>query len=220
MKIKSNNKGQILIEIILAILIGTMIIGSAANLIITNQKNSQISEQQDTAVFLAQEGVESLKSIVKNNWHWIFLPPDSSGDEETAKGDGNNYCLKTTNNEWVLTNITADCEIEVNGTIYTRIINFENVNRTDDNNENIVLIGGIRSPSTQKATITVSSKFGPEIIIEQYLTRWKNEIFVQSNWSGGAGDQGPYNSNDIVTSYNSDDGNIDTSNGYLKLKSL
>ncbi len=218
MKIVLNNSGQILIEIILAVLIGTIIIGAAASLIVANQRSSQISEQKNTAVFLAQEGAESLKSIVENNWHWIFLPPDGAGDKDASKGDGNNYCLKIDidKNEWILTNNLTDCEIDVNGIIYTRTINIYNANREDNDDENIIDPGGIEDPSTQKVKIKISYPAGEDLIIEKYLTRWRNEIFIQSDWSGGGGQD------DFTdpSKYHADDGNIDNSGGDLKLKSL
>jgi hypothetical protein len=218
MKIILNNNGQILIEIILATLIGAMIIGVAASLIVANQKSSQISAQRSTAVFLAQEGAESLKSITENNWHSIFLPPDGAGDKDSSKGDGNNYCVKVDgfNNKWILTNIAADCEIDINGIIYTRTINIYNANREDNDGENIIGLGGIEDPSTQKVKIKISYQAGEDIIIEQYLTRWRNEIFIQSNWTGGSGQD---NFIDPLKYY-TDDGNIDNLGGTLKLKSL
>jgi len=218
MKIALNNNGQILIEIILATLIGTMIIGAAASLIVANQKSSQISEQRNTAVFLAQEGVESLKSITENNWHWIFLPPDGAGDKDISKGDGNNYCVQidSLNNEWILTSNPVDCEIDINGIIYTRTINIYNASREDNDDENIIDPGGVEDPSTQKIKIKVSYQAGEDVIIEKYLTRWRNEIFIQSDWSGGSGQD------DFTdpSKYYIDDGNIDNSGGDLKLKSL
>jgi type II secretory pathway pseudopilin PulG len=211
MKIALNNNGQILIEIILAILIGAMIIGAAASLIAANQKSSQISEQRNTAIFLSQEGVEALKSINENNWHAIFVPP-------AGKNDGNNNCLKidTDNNVWTLTNNSTDCDIAVNGIIYTRTINVYNTNREDNDDENIISPGGIDDPSTQKVKIKVSYSMGEDIIIEQYLTRWRNEIFIQSNWTGSSGQD------DFTdpSKYYTDDGNIDNSGGTLQLKSL
>ena len=218
MKIALHDSGQILIEIILATLIATMILGAAASLIITNQKSSQISEQRNTAIFLAQEGVESMKSINENNWHKIFLPPDGTGDKDTSKGSANNYCIiiDTLNNEWILTDIPADCDIEVNGIIYNRKINIDNTNREDTTIENITTTGGIDDPSTQKIKITVSYQMGKDIVVEQYLTRWRNQIFIQSDWSGGSGQVDFTDS----TKYNSDDNNIDTTERILKLKSL
>lgn len=216
MKIVLNNNGQILIEIILATLIGTMIIGAAASLIVANQKSSQISEQRNTAVFLAQEAVESLKSITENNWHWIFLPPDGAGDKDASKGNGNNYCLKIDSDKWILTNNPADCDIDINEIIYTRTINIYNVNREDNADENITAAAGVEDPSTQKVKITVFYPTGKDIVIEKYLTRWRNEIFIQSDWSGGGGQD------DFTdpSKYYTDDGNIDVIGGDLKLKSL
>ncbi|MBW6441173.1 hypothetical protein K0B03_04070 [Patescibacteria group bacterium] len=217
MKTGLNENGQILIEIILATLIGTMILGAAASLIIANQKSNQISQQRDVAIYLAQEGVASLKSINENNWHWIYLPPDGTGNKDTSKGTANDYCLKVDNlnHEWILTNELPDCDINVNGVTYNRKINIENVARVTID-DSITTNGGVDDPSSQKVTMTISYQMGKDIIIEQYLTRWRNQIFIQSNWAGGGGQADFTNS----SRYDTDDGNIDTTGGNLKLKSL
>ncbi|MEK7077087.1 MAG: LamG domain-containing protein, partial [Patescibacteria group bacterium] len=70
---------------------------------------------------------------------------------------------------------------------YTRRFYVENVER--DLQGDIVSSGGTRDPGTEKVTAVVS--WVPQgtsvatLQIEDYLTRWRNEIFHQSDWSGG-----------------------------------
>jgi len=229
---KNNQKGQLLIEILLAILIGSLIIGSAANLIVISQKSDFISGEKNIAVLLAQEGIEAVESIKNNSWHNIYLPPDGTGDAIVGKGDANIYCLKNDGIIWSLsgpfpnTGPFPDCEIDINGKIYTRKIIFYNTNREDNDDENITEIATKEDPSTQKIKVVISHNNGMDIIFEEYIVRWKNQIFIQSDWTGGSGQPGPVSVKDRdfvinpVTKYDTDDANINISEGNLKLKPL
>ena len=69
----------------------------------------------------------------------------------------------------------------------------ENVFR--DLSGNIVQTGGAEDPRTQKVTV-VTEKQTPGVpssfSVSAFLTRWKNEVFRQTDWSGGGGQNGPY----------------------------
>ncbi|MCP6719929.1 MAG: prepilin-type N-terminal cleavage/methylation domain-containing protein [Patescibacteria group bacterium] len=78
-------------------------------------------------------------------------------------------------------------------TVFTRYLNLENVNR--DSSGNIVASGGDDDPSTQKITTYVEwpgagSAVG-QVKIVDYITRWSNRVFNQTDWSGGSGEEGP-----------------------------
>ena len=229
---KLNQKGQLLIEILLAILIGSLIMGSTASLIVISQKSDFISGEKNIAVLLAQEGVEAVESIKNNFWHNIYLPPDGTGDAVSSKGDTNIYCLKNDGIIWSLSGPFSDfgpfpdCEVNINGETYTRKIIFYNTNREDNADENITEIATEEDTSTQKLRIAVLYNNGMDVILEEYITRWKNQIFIQSDWTGGSGQLGPILIKDRdftanpTTEYDTDDTNIDVSGGNLKLKSF
>jgi len=78
-------------------------------------------------------------------------------------------------------------------TVFIRYLNIENVNR--DSGGDIVASGGDDDPSTQKITTYVEwtgvgSAVG-QIKIVDYITRWSNRVFNQTDWSGGSGEEGP-----------------------------
>ncbi len=86
-----------------------------------------------------------------------------------------------------------------NSVVFTRYFNVTNVNR--DTNGNIVSSGGNEDPSTQKITVTVQwpgtgTNVG-QIQLVDYLTRWQNQVFQQTDWLGGSGQTG------VITSPNS-----------------
>lgn len=111
-----------------------------------------------------------------------------------------------------------------NATVFKRHFYVEDVCRTNDANYNIsgtypCSAGEVKDPSTQKVTAVVEwgtsspSKFS----LSDYVTRWKNEVFRQTDWSGGA-------VGDIVitepTNTYASSSNIATSTGFFKIKGL
>lgn len=85
--------------------------------------------------------------------------------------------------------------------IYTRNFYVENVCRSTGATGEIVSAGGACAggsaddPSTQKITVSVSWPTGvttTQLTLTDYLTRWKNAIFEQSDWSGGVDSSGSY----------------------------
>lgn len=54
--------------------------------------------------------------------------------------------------------------------------------------------GSVIDPSTQKVTASVrwpTIESMGEVKLIEFLTRWKNEVFHQQDWSGGSGQEGP-----------------------------
>ena len=75
-----------------------------------------------------------------------------------------------------------------NSTVFTRYFYVENVNR--DTGGDIVTSGGTEDPTTQKVTVVVqwdTSQGTQEFTFFEYMTRWRNRVFHQSDWSGGSG---------------------------------
>ncbi|MFH0712465.1 MAG: LamG-like jellyroll fold domain-containing protein [Candidatus Jorgensenbacteria bacterium] len=78
-----------------------------------------------------------------------------------------------------------------NSTVFTRYFTIENVMR--DSNGDIAASGN-DDPSTQKITSYVkwpgAGTAVGQVAIVDYVTRWANRVFNQSDWSGGEGDSG------------------------------
>ncbi len=85
-------------------------------------------------------------------------------------------------------------------TSFSRKFFVENTCRTNDSAAIISgtspCVGSIEDPSTQKITVVaewVSSGNTYQNRLVEYITRWKNKIFQQTDWSGGSGVNGPLN---------------------------
>ncbi len=219
-KILSNQKGQLLIEILIAIAVVALIIGATSNLFLVNSKNSRSSEGRNDALLLAQEGMEAMQAVAEKDWHNIYLPPMGSGNKDD-KGEASVYCIQNISSVWTLTGPFpasgpfSECEIILNGRTYTRKINIFGVNRTGGD----ISAEGDDDPSTQRIKIAVSFSDGKDIVLEKYMTRWENEIFIQSDWQGGPGAPGPISATNTVDVFDSSS-NIATPSGSIRLAPL
>ena len=178
-------RGQLLVEAVLAIaLLGILagIIGMAVN--VSTQSN-KASGKKTVAVALAQEAIEAVRSIRDNNettgrgWNKIY---------ENNKGSGNIYYPANTvplcgSAMWCL--VSGSEEIVKDGVTYTRSLYIDNVCRDARNGGgNIVAIGSCNETtnwddrSTQFVQVTVTASGISDIIVEEYLTRAKNEVKV------------------------------------------
>jgi len=199
---KKSKKGQILIELIVAITLAAIIIGVGAHLIDLSLYSNKFAKEKLKALYLLQEYQEALENIVKEKWHLLY---------NLSKGEPNHYYLDSSTGKWVIQ--SGEENINLGGISYQRYFIVEDVFRLNGD----INPSGNNDPSTQKITIKIFWN-DDSLEIFKYLTRWPNELFVQTDWSGGEGQLGPITSpND---KYWSDDGNIDVLDtpGSIKLK--
>ena len=102
----------------------------------------------------------------------------------------------------------------------------DNVCRTNDGSALITntypCVGLLEDPSTQKVTVVsywITNGKPYENRLVEYITRWKNRIFHQTDWSGGGGIDGPLNSPNSTFSSSS---NIEEGSepGSLKIRGI
>ena len=98
--------------------------------------------------------------------------------------------------------------------LYTRYFYVDNVSR--DISGNIVTSGGEDDPSTQKLTIGVDWEGGRNMTLTEYTTRNNPQNYMQTDWTGGGGVEGPVTS---ATSTYFNASNISTASYSLQLAS-
>lgn len=109
--------------------------------------------------------------------------------------------------------------------VFSRYFVVENVCRTNDASSTIsgaspCESGSLEDPSTQRITSIVewiASSGLTDLTLVDYITRWKNAIFQQTDWSGGSGDDGVYT--EPGSSYSSST-NIDTGSESFQLHGI
>lgn len=200
---KFNIKGQSLVEILIAVGIGAILIGAAATTIIPVLRSNLETRTVQIAGSLSQEYLDNLQSMTENDWYKIYNPPAS-------KGASSQFYLTATSTAYSSSTYiiaSGSTSTIVEARTFTRYFSIENINRDLCNAGDITVnatsscasgpgsTGAIEDPSTQKITSVVSwtagGSLGGSINKIQYLTRSKNKVFVQSDWSGGSGQEGP-----------------------------
>jgi len=78
-----------------------------------------------------------------------------------------------------------------NSDAYEKYFYVDNVQRDSSGLGSIVSSGGTDDPSTQKLTSVASWEGGRNVTYQTYITRDRDYVFVQNDWSGGPGEYGP-----------------------------
>lgn len=198
-------KGQSLIEIIVALGIGALLVGGSAGAIALIIRNNLETRTVQTASSLSQELMDNIQAITESDWHKIY---------DRSKGSGSHYYISSSTREI----ISGEESLSVENRNFTRYFYVENVNRTSCGTNNITdnaATGDCASipswpandgsiaedPSTQKITAVIKWGSGGTLVKTEYASRSRNLIFRQTDWSGGANQEGPITQvNDKFTS--------------------
>ena len=196
-----NQKGQSLLEIIVALAIFALVGSLMAPFIVKSFVGLERGGEQTQAEALAQEGIEAVRSIRDNAWNEIFY-----NQSATVVGSG----------KWTLNGEGTTEEIGQ----FTRVITFDNVCR-DTLHEIVSCPGNYTDVHSKKITVTVDWEpmIGVTNFVQQttYLTNWDSQEWIQADWSGGSGQSIWSNQ----TRYLTDDNNLNVSTiGEVKLKVL
>ncbi|MEK7520387.1 MAG: prepilin-type N-terminal cleavage/methylation domain-containing protein [Patescibacteria group bacterium] len=203
--------GFSLFEILIAISVFAVVGVVAAQLVGVSVQQNSASGQKTIGVKLVQETMNAVNAIATGQWHNIY---------GLTKGSGNHYYPVISAGAW--TTAAGDELLTVNDLAYTRYFYVENVTR--DSGGAIVNSGGTDDPSTQRVT-AVASWANSGIALgaattTQYITRSRNTAAIQTNWATSGQSANPSGGEDIDfnTQYATDDGNVDTTGGSIKLE--
>lgn len=201
-----NQRGVILIELLLALSILTVVGGLVTTVFYAGQRSGNTAIQRTQAVQLAQEEIDAAKAVAEENYFTFY---------SLLKGSANPYHPVIAAGAWTLSTGTEN--VTLDSRTFTRKIVIDNVSRDGSGNIESVYSSGNDDPSTQKMTATVSVTGQSDIVLTDYYTRWRNTVPAQSDWSGGTGTAGPVTT--FSTGYDTDDGGIDATGttGSIKL---
>jgi len=198
--IKNKNKGQSVIEVLIAITVFAIFVSAMASAVIDSSVATKQGELETVAYSVLQEGFEAVRAIKDYAYNNLYY--DESGVEISAglwqfKGEGTTDAIGLYSRTIVIDEVYRDAMGEI-------------VDASDPS--------AILDIQTQKVTVTVTwpSYFGVNRQIQDvvYLTNWNSRDWEQTDWSGGTGQ----NIWSDQTKYSLDDGNIDnTATGEVKL---
>ncbi len=176
-------RGQLLVETIISLGVLAVILAAITPLFMVATTSPQEAWKKETAEDLAKETLAGLKALKEENWNNIYRPLGTAN-----KGEDNPYHLTIETGKWVLA--TDSQTVPLNGTNFNRSIVINNISRTGLNGAGEIeqiFTPAREDPSTQKITIQVSWENRPPIKLEEYLGRWQNDIWEQTDWAGNPG---------------------------------
>ncbi|MCR4275522.1 MAG: hypothetical protein NUV83_02095 [Candidatus Wolfebacteria bacterium] len=191
-----NLKGQALIEILLGMVIGIIIIGGIAGILTITLKGDFNTKNTQLAASFAQDLVDKTKSVSESNWNYIY---------GLNKGGSSPYYIYYNTSTFVA-EIKSGIETvtSIDGKNFNRYFYVENVNRNYCGTGDISTSSATgacliwppfltyvsEDPSTQKITTFIKWDSDTRSIKEvQYLMRNLNNVFSQTEWQGGAGQE-------------------------------
>lgn len=175
--LKNKEKGQMLAEILVAVIISAIIIGGISATVGTSVTTGDKVRQMTSAITVIQETIEGVRVIAEGSWIDLYCLP--SGTCPGTKGTANHYFLNYIDGSWQIE--SGENNKTMDNIDYTFYFIVENVNRDDSGN--IVSSGGIEDPSTQKITATVNWDPNNSISMVEYLTRTTSNYFSDYNWN-------------------------------------
>lgn len=184
-----SQSGQILAEILIAVVMAGVVIGGVASTIGTSLIASKKSKQIATATALAQQDLEALRTIAESSWLTIYCPP--SGSCPGSKGASVNYQVVLSGGSWQIQSGVATTSID--DLVFTHYFYIENVSRDAEGNI-IAYTGESEDPSAQKITAVISWPNGTDFNMSEYLMRTSSAYFKDYGWASDNIGAGPYTS--------------------------
>ncbi len=184
MKFQNKKSGQFLIEVLIAAAIGAILITAAAGVIVPALRINTQTNRAQAGAALGKELLENVRVWAESDWHNV---------SNLATSSANHYYLNTSNSPFLV--ISGDQQISVSTTTYTRYFYVNEVYR--NLSDALVTSTGPEGasvkydPSTKKITVAYSWPRSATATIAQYITRNRNNIFIQTDWFGGPGQEGP-----------------------------
>ena len=167
------NKGQSLLEVIIALAVGTITILAAITALSLVLRVGSQDILLQTAAFLEQDIVDDLTVAVERDWQQIA---NTTEDQ--------NYRLATTSSQGLFNISDGTNIVTVEGVDYMTFFRVSSTTRDVSGK----LAPGINDPSTKKVNIFVTWLFRGETAtstVTRYITRTRNLVFKQTDWSGG-----------------------------------
>lgn len=214
--------GQSLVEILIALAVGGMLIGSAATLMAVVLRAQSQDVYVRTASALNDELMGKFAQYAERQWYCPTTPTEC-GVYNLAKGQdpSKNHSLVFTNGQFRPAGPNYSDSININNVTYLRYFRVMNVCRnggdisgltdvggtTTDCNE----FGGAEDPSTQYVSVctdwTYQNGGAGNFCVNRYFVRNRVALFHQTDWSGGSGQNGLWTAeNKFDTSSNIDYG--------------
>lgn len=182
----NRESGQLLLEVLVVIAVASVVIAVTAQMIYVSMRSNKTAGDKNVALGLVEETLEGVRSAATERWTDLYA---------VSKGQILYYPQKSAG-KWVITSGSEN--VTINGVAYTRSFTVQNVCRDtssrditgiSDTNGSVTTCtgsGGGHDPSSQQISATVTWS-GGSVVSQEYLTRWRNKICIQTGWTGTGG---------------------------------
>lgn len=177
-----NSAGQALAELLIAVGIGALVLGSSAMIIRTITLSNSGVLKSRTSTDLGRELMDNVRSFADSNWRDFY---------DLSNGSSNHYYLNATSTPF--TPVAGDETITLSGIDFNRYFYLEDVNRSIATDE-VATSGGVPDPSTQKIVVKVEWDGNEGVTLTEFFSRHRNFTFRQSDWTGGVDNSGTFGS--------------------------
>ena len=195
----SAKSGQSLIELLIALAVAGILLGSAATLLQVALRASSQDKFVRAATSLSEELMEKVTVFAGENWRNIYNLSRATSYQIVVEGDGSFAAVGPPN---------PPATVTIDGVAYTPVFLVDNVYRDGCGTGGFAvpqplprcpLVGGNaldgvgEDPSTQKLTVTTSwNQDGGVAFVSfiKYVTRSQSKALTQTDWSGGGGQTG------------------------------
>lgn len=186
---KQNNSGQSLIEILIGIAIGAILIGGAAATITLTLRSNVQNKNIQTASSLAQAILDKVTVFADADWHNIDGTIASCGATDI------DYYLVPLGSGLECKVGTQSEPVDEEGIIFSTSFSVEPVYREQDTDAiSAPSAATYLDPSTKKIVAVATwleNGQTADVVVNKYITRSRNLIFKQTDWSGTSGQIGP-----------------------------
>lgn len=187
MRYRTNQSGQLLLEILIAITIAGVILGLGSQSIVLSLRANKSSNEKNVALGLLEETMEAVRNASGEKWQNLYNLTHAS-----------NYYPSISAGKWIINNVGTESPV-INNITYTRSFQVRHVCRATTVDRNITGItdtdgvattcatsGGSFDPSTQKVTGNVSWPNASPVLTDEYLAgRWRNKACNNTGWVTG-----------------------------------
>ncbi len=186
-------RGQSLIEVFVAIGVGVLMLGGITSAFSIILRTNDFAEKSRNAAVLNDGLSELVRSFADGNWPGLY-----------GLSHGSLVRYHLINSEGTIAAQSGKETVAYGVFDYSRSFYVDNVSRDGSGNIEAAYNSANDDPSTQKITVETDYELSGllrTISSEFYVTRMRNFIFNQTDWSGGDSQEGPITSaNDRFTS--------------------
>lgn len=197
--------GQSLIEVLVAVAVGTIMVAGAMAIVSPTLKTRGDTARLQVASGVGKGLLENARVLSESNWHAFDALATTSANKY--------YIVASTSPFTVASGVES---VDVGTTTYTRYFYLGDVYRNGSGY--IDPAGTAFDPSTKKITIVYGWASTTESM-DSYLGRTWDQIFAQTDWSGGPNQSGPITSTSTNAQFaTSSNMNYTTSSGALVIQ--